>query len=136
MSLIIFISVVSIIFEFPASNDVAVVGGNIVNTTDPVCSDSELTVLNSKELSLSEASKYLGNALEEAQTNLKETTGSTLSALELSEITVLGSGFTIDNRTPLDFSYDIDRAAGSHVTGVVQPYSIQGASVGGYLITA
>ena len=76
-----------IILEFPASPEVIIVGGYIVDSADPTCTEEEIASLKETESSLEEAKELLSEALEEAQANLLEATGSTLSASELLEFT-------------------------------------------------
>ena len=76
-----------ILLDFPASPEVIIVGGYIVDSADPTCTDAEIASLVESESSLEEAAEFLSEALEEAQANLLEATGSTLSASELLEFT-------------------------------------------------
>ena len=76
-----------ILLDFPASPEVIIVGGYIVDSADPTCTDAEIAVIVDSESSLAEAAEFLSEALEEAQANLLEATGSTLSASELLEFT-------------------------------------------------
>ena len=78
---------VTILLDFPASPEVIVVGGYIVASADPTCTEGEIASLVETETSLDEAAEFLVEALEEAQANLLEATGSTLSASELLEFT-------------------------------------------------
>ena len=66
----IFILVVGIILEFPASPEVIIVGGYIVDSADPTCTEEEIASLVESESSLEEAAEFLSEALEEAQANL------------------------------------------------------------------
>ena len=77
----------TILLDFPASPEVIVVGGYIVASADPTCTEEEIASLAETETSLEEAAEFLVEALEEAQANLLEATGSTLSASELQEFT-------------------------------------------------
>ena len=83
----VFILVVDILLDFPASPQVIVVGGYIVDTAEIVCTEEEIAILVETESSLEEAAEFLDEALEEANENLLEATGSTLSASELLEFT-------------------------------------------------
>ena len=76
-----------ILLDFPASPEVIIVGGYIVDSADPTCTEEEIASLVESESSLEEAAEFLSEALEEAQANLLEATGSTLSASELLEFT-------------------------------------------------
>ena len=76
---------VTILLDYPASPEVIVVGGYIVASADPSCTEEEIASLVETESSLGEAAEFLVEALEEAQANLLEATGSTLSASELLE---------------------------------------------------
>ena len=78
---------VTILLDFPASPEVITVGGYIVASADPSCTEEEIASLVETETSLEEAAEFLAEALEEAQANLLEATGSTLSASELLEFT-------------------------------------------------
>ena len=78
---------VAILFDFPASPQVIAVGGYIVASADIVCTEEEITELVETESSLTEAAEFLVEAFEEANENLLEATGSTLSASELEEFT-------------------------------------------------
>merc|ERR1719323_1741529 len=78
---------VTILLDSPASPEVIVVGGYIVASADPSCTEEEIASLVETETSLEEAAEFLVEALEEAQANLLEATGSTLSASELLEFT-------------------------------------------------
>ena len=77
----------TILLDFPASPEVIVVGGYIVASADPTCTEEEIASLVETETSFDEAVEFLVEALEEAQANLLEATGSTLSASELLEFT-------------------------------------------------
>ena len=79
--------VVTILLEFPSSPQVIAVGGYIVASADIVCTEYEMTSLVETESSLTEAAMFLVEAFEEANENLLEATGSTLSASELLEFT-------------------------------------------------
>ena len=78
---------VAILLDYPASPEVIVVGGYIVDSADPTCTEDEIASLVDTESSLTEAAEFLVEAFEEAQANLLEATGSTLSASELLEFT-------------------------------------------------
>merc|ERR1712012_721436 len=78
---------VTFLLDFPASPEVITVGGYIVASADPSCTEEEIASLVETETSLEEAAEFLVEALEEAQANLLEATGSTLSASELLEFT-------------------------------------------------
>ena len=78
---------VTILLEFPSSPEVIVVGGFIVASADPTCTEEEITSLVETETSLEEAAEFLVEALEEANEALLEATGSTLSVSELLEFT-------------------------------------------------
>ena len=78
---------VTILLDYPASPEVIVVGGYIVDSADPTCTEEELASLVETEASFDEAVEFLAEALEEAQANLLEATGFTLSAAELLEFT-------------------------------------------------
>ena len=80
-------SVVEILLDFPASPEVIVVGGYIVASADPSCTEDEIASLVETETSLGEAAEFLAEAFVEAQANLLEATGFTLSAAELLEFT-------------------------------------------------
>ena len=77
----------AILLDYPASPEVIVVGGYIVDSADPTCTEDEIASLVDTESSLTEAAEFLVEAFEEAQANLLEATGSTLSASELLEFT-------------------------------------------------
>ena len=70
---------VVILLDFPSSPEVIVVGGYIVDSVVPTCTEEEITSLVETESSLGEASEFLDEAFKEAQNNLLEATGSTLS---------------------------------------------------------
>ena len=86
---------VDILLDFPASPQVIVVGGYIADTEiggncydcEIVCTEEEIYSLSQTQFYLEEAAEFLVEALEEAQANLLEATGSTLSASELLEFT-------------------------------------------------
>ena len=69
---------VAIIVEFPASPQVIVVVEDMVYS-DPTCTEEEKASLVEDLASIEEAKEFLDEALEEAQDNLFEATGSTLS---------------------------------------------------------
>ena len=83
----VFILVVDILLDFPASPQVIAVAGYIVASADPTCTEEEITSLVESESSLGEATEFLVEAFEEANDNLEAATGSTLSASELEEFT-------------------------------------------------
>ena len=91
----VFILVVDILLDFPASPQVIVVGGYIADTEiggncydcEIVCTEEEIYSLAQNEVYLEEAAEFLVEAFEEANENLLEATGSTLSASELLEFT-------------------------------------------------
>ena len=78
---------VVILLDFPSSPQVIVVGRYIVDSIVPTCTEEEITSLVETESSLGEAAEFLAEAFEEANENLLEATGSTLSASELLEFT-------------------------------------------------
>ena len=61
---------VGILLDFPASPEVIIVGGYIVDSADPTCTEEEIASLVESESSLEEAAEFLSEALEEAQANL------------------------------------------------------------------
>ena len=75
---------VAIIVEFPASPQVIVVVEDMAYS-DPTCTEEEKASLDL--ISIEEAKEFLDEALEEAQDNLFEATGSTLSPSDLLEST-------------------------------------------------
>ena len=78
---------VTILLDYPASPEVIVVGGYIVASADPSCTEDEIASLVETESSLGEAAEFLAEAFVEAQANLLEATGFTLSSAELLEFT-------------------------------------------------
>ena len=70
----------TILLDFPASPQVIAVGGYIVASADPTCTEEEITSLVETESSLGEAAEFLAEAFEEANDNLEEATGSTVTA--------------------------------------------------------
>ena len=77
----------AIIQNYPASPQVLVVGKYIVDSAAFTCTALEKAELKLAETSLTEAKEFLAEALEVAQANLLDATGSTLSASELLEFT-------------------------------------------------
>ena len=69
---------VVIVLDFPSSPQVLVVGGYIVDSY-PTCTVEEIASLVETESSLGEASEFLDEAFNEANENLLQATGSTLS---------------------------------------------------------
>ena len=92
-----FLLVVAIIQNYPASPQVLVVGKYIVGSAAVTCTTLEKAELKLAETSLTEAKKLLDEALEVAQANLLDATGSTLSASELLEYTT-ASATTVASR--------------------------------------
>ena len=82
-----FLLVVAILTTYPASPQVLVVGKDIVGSSAVTCTALEKAELKLAETSLTEAKEFLEEALEVAQANLLDATGSTLSASQLLEFT-------------------------------------------------
>ena len=74
---------VTIVLDFPSSPEVLVVGGYILDSADPTCTEDEVASLVDTESSLTEAAEFLAEAFEEALTNYQEATGLTLSSADL-----------------------------------------------------
>ena len=92
-----FLLVVTIIQNYPASPQVLVVGKDIVGSAAVTCTTLEKAELKLAETSLTEAKEFLAEALEVAQANLLDATGSTLSASQLLEYTT-ASATTVASR--------------------------------------
>ena len=74
---------VTIVLDYPSSPEVLVVGGYILDSADPTCTEEEVASLVDTESSLTEAAEFLAEAFKEAVTNYEAATGLTLSAADL-----------------------------------------------------
>merc|ERR1711884_736968 len=88
---------VGILNTYAASPQVLVVGKYIVGSAAGACTALEKAELKLAETSLTEAKEFLAEALEVAQANLLDATGSTLSASQLLEYTT-ASATTVASR--------------------------------------
>ena len=87
----------AILTTYPASPQVLVVGKDIKDSAAVTCTALEKAELKLAETSLTEAKEFLEEALEVAQANLLDATGSTLSASQLLEFTT-ASATTVASR--------------------------------------